>query len=252
MAQTGDSFFKPAPPGHHRARTTNTWTSAHPLDGVVRPAFEGGLAVRVRTKSSGALEDWAGVHADLGAVIAYADQALAFMDAGGTIEIVERALTSAALIAYGRCFGSGIRHLAQLDLSGLTSEELKAHQHFRDLRDKYIAHSINSHEQNITHAVLAEPPADPELLQVNHLHVSSDPLNHLGFTHLRALATKLEAQLGLQFDQALANVRAEVLAISLDHLYSIDPLEIHLPGVEESGLSRRQRPRKKRSRAPDA
>lgn len=54
------------------------------------------------------------------------------------------ALCRAAFTSYGRCFGSGIRPGLNSDIVARLSDELKQrHQQVKDLRDKWVAHSVN-------------------------------------------------------------------------------------------------------------
>ncbi|MGF1879292.1 hypothetical protein L4D77_29040 [Photobacterium frigidiphilum] len=58
------------------------------------------------------------------------------------------AIGTAGLIKYMRCFHSGKRSSLSIDdLSSFTEEERKAHQYFKALRDKHVAHSVSSYEQ---------------------------------------------------------------------------------------------------------
>src|SRR5262245_52172313 len=63
------------------------------------------------------------------------------------------ALTTAALVRYGRAFATGMRHSLRNFkagfLSKLTPEQLEKHQRLIDFRDKHIAHSANAFEENI-------------------------------------------------------------------------------------------------------
>lgn len=54
------------------------------------------------------------------------------------------ALCRAAFTSYGRCFGHGIRSGLNKDFVGRLNDDLKQrHQQVRDLRDKWVAHSVN-------------------------------------------------------------------------------------------------------------
>lgn len=59
-------------------------------------------------------------------------------------EHTRHALCRAAFTSYGRCFGSGIRSGLNKDIVGRLPDELKQrHQQVKDLRDKWVAHSVN-------------------------------------------------------------------------------------------------------------
>lgn len=63
------------------------------------------------------------------------------------------ALSIAAAVMYSRPFMEGVRHrLGVDDLKMLTAQQRQAHDHLRAYRDKHIAHSVNSLEENIVRA----------------------------------------------------------------------------------------------------
>ncbi len=67
-------------------------------------------------------------------------------DREGTLGI--DAIGTGVLIKYMRCFHAGTRcSLSTDDLSSLSEDERKAHQYLKLLRDKHIAHSVNSYEK---------------------------------------------------------------------------------------------------------
>ncbi len=51
------------------------------------------------------------------------------------------------VIRYSRAFVNGVRHgLRGEEIAFLTEEQYAAHEHFRALRDKHFAHSVNAFE----------------------------------------------------------------------------------------------------------
>jgi len=61
---------------------------------------------------------------------------------------VEEGLVSAAVIKYGRCFTKGVRmRLGVNDLAGLDPDNITAHEYFIELRNKFVAHSVNAFEE---------------------------------------------------------------------------------------------------------
>ena len=60
-------------------------------------------------------------------------------------DVFRRALWTAAVVSYGRCFKKSQRKA--LDPDSLDLESLKLHQEFEAVRDKHIAHSDNAFEQ---------------------------------------------------------------------------------------------------------
>lgn len=65
------------------------------------------------------------------------------------------AIASAAIVRYLRCFGGGVRlGLSQTHLNQLQPENLKNHLYLKDLRDKFIAHSVNPFEESYVNATI--------------------------------------------------------------------------------------------------
>lgn len=61
-------------------------------------------------------------------------------------QLVEAVVTT-ALVRYFRCLGTGVRlGIQEDDLAGLSEEEMKSHRYLKDLRDKYVVHSVNPYE----------------------------------------------------------------------------------------------------------
>ncbi|MGB7542427.1 MAG: hypothetical protein WBM28_10475, partial [Burkholderiales bacterium] len=67
------------------------------------------------------------------------------------------ALSTAACISYAKCFSSGVRQSLDSDLLSTADTELKKLHHFVvNLRDKHIAHSVNSFEENFVTVHIGE------------------------------------------------------------------------------------------------
>lgn len=66
-------------------------------------------------------------------------------------------LVAAAVVRYGRCFASGVRRrLKREDLAKLDASDLAAHDYFKALRDKFVAHSVNPFEDTYVTAAATE------------------------------------------------------------------------------------------------
>ncbi|MCX7278906.1 MAG: hypothetical protein NTZ15_16560 [Burkholderiales bacterium] len=98
------------------------------------------------------LADLYGVQHDLDEAIRYCDLHIEIdpTEPGISIEEILRreqtrhALCRAALFSYGRCFGGGVRVGLGLDLINRLPVELKdRHTQVKNLRDKWVAHSVN-------------------------------------------------------------------------------------------------------------
>lgn len=123
------------------------------------------------------LADLSGVHADLVTTVDLCDRINAEAQKQPLDILLLEALCAAALIKYGRTFTSGVRAGVPADvLSSLLPEHQAAHRRFKDLRDKWVAHSVNAFEETKVVAYLVPPergPAGSSSIGVQHTTVVS-------------------------------------------------------------------------------
>lgn len=71
--------------------------------------------------------------------------------------LIVEGLVTAALIRYYRCFSTNVRlGLRRADIEKLDPEILGQHDYFKNLRDKFVAHSANPFEENWVTATASE------------------------------------------------------------------------------------------------
>jgi hypothetical protein len=99
-----------------------------------------------RIKEAQALADYTGIAQDLWGAREFAKLYLEQLK-NRDLTFIE-ALMIAMIVRYARPFVSGIRLSLPMPADVLTDDQLAKHQHFRDIRDKYIAHSVNAFEEN--------------------------------------------------------------------------------------------------------
>lgn len=102
-------------------------------------------------KQAAALSSLGGFAADLEGVIANCDYLEELDDLANMNFLVWEAVSAASVVRYCRCFNEGLR-TAQVRLSRVIAQapaHLKdAHEYFKLVRDKHVAHSVNDYEQN--------------------------------------------------------------------------------------------------------
>jgi hypothetical protein len=122
---------------------------------------------------------------------------------------------AAVLIRYGRAFTSGIRAgLPSEVIDTLDPEHQKWHQYFKDTRDKWIAHSVNSFEENEVRAWLMPLERGPN--GVTGISVLQHRVTSLGsddITMLKTLSTEVRRRVGEL--KAAENVKVLALARTL-------------------------------------
>jgi hypothetical protein len=101
-------------------------------------------------------------------------------------------ICAAAIIKYGRTFPSGVRSgVATKLVNKLSMEHQGSHQFFKDLRDKWIAHSVNSFEENEVTAWLMPPERGP--LGVTGISVRQHRVSSLSVEDIRTLKSLCQA-----------------------------------------------------------
>lgn len=92
------------------------------------------------------LEDLIGIEYDLLKTVEWCNR---FDDLENEMFWLVEPLTTSILIFLSRAFGGGVRSKhANTLLSSLTDEQATKYQHFIDLRNKHIAHSVSEFEEN--------------------------------------------------------------------------------------------------------
>ncbi len=122
-----------------------------------------GTFVNIDLKEASRLSDLTGISADLSDAQELANELKKLLaDADWNRWNVE-ALTIAILVKYSRPFSNGIRDKLEIDkLPALSEEQREKHRHLMAFRNKHIAHSVNSYENNQPIARYVEGREDTE------------------------------------------------------------------------------------------
>lgn len=158
------------------------------------------------------LADLAGVETDLREV---EDYCLRFLDEQQKeqpdwklLEII----CAAALIRYGRAFGSGIRSAVPPEVMEELGPHLREqHDYFQAARDKWIAHSVNTFEENQVCAWLTPPERGP--IGVYGITVRQQRVTSLGHEAIAVLGS-LAKEVREGVERASKIEKAKVLAIA--------------------------------------
>lgn len=184
------------------------------------------------TSATQRLADLSGVAADLLRTQELCDRLDVELQKTPMDALVIEAFSAAALVKYGRIFGSGVRtKIPQEVLSGLPADQLDAHRMFKDLRNKWVAHSVNAFEDNIVVAYLVPPErGDPG--------VSSIGTQHTRVLSLSQKQVKMLKQLASTIDQKIATLLKDENAKALEYARAVDPAtlydQVDLPPVAPS------------------
>jgi hypothetical protein len=158
--------------------------------------------------------------------------------------LVVRALWNASLVAYARCWATGVRvGLPDGLLDQLPGDGRGFHDHLMTLRDKHIAHSVNPFE-DVAIGVFVAPAATSEGAPdfgVGHLLQKLISFESEGLTHFEALATFLSAHVATMYQAQCEVVRAEAAAMGADAVLALPPVQLVTPGPTEVGVSKVRR-----------
>ncbi len=160
------------------------------------------------------LADLLTIRADLEFVAEAADRLAGLLDKEPLDGVIAKALQSAALIAYVRCFTSGKRF-------GLTEQTLdrgpegarEYHRYLKDMRDKHIAHSVSPFERMAVGAVLSvDEDAVEGVAQFHMQHITFDKEGAIQLArYARQLSTVLNAD-GKKLTEDVQRKASETIA----------------------------------------
>lgn len=191
---------------------------------------EGYRAVAVDTESAAELRDLASLRRDLELASVYAK---AFCDqvpeANEEINTREPfyGLWFAALICYGRCFGSGVRHVGKVAIDGLEKEEFEGHKYLLALRDKHIAHAVNGYEDTAVFAILTDSSfMSRQVTRTGQVHaeIADDPIAKAAI--LLELCAKHLAQLTRRIWDLHRAIGRELYMMGPDAVYALPPVKL--------------------------
>lgn len=192
-------------------------------DSYARP---GERTVVVTTQSTKELRDLASLSRDFELAEAYLDHYLA-----GDIEGDEEyaspldAMWMTAVIFYARAFSNGVRHAAKPELVDVTSDEETMHKYVLDVRNKYIAHSVNGFENvDVVAFLTASSFAKPAITGIGHIHnalsrmerPSAEAFRQLCRRHSQALRRRM-ASTHVAITQELGDLGSEATYRLKDH-----------------------------------
>lgn len=104
--------------------------------------------VEIEIPEAEALSDLYGIEFDLNSVEELCTKAIESSKSNPRDYYLEDIFVSYAIIRYGRCFTKGTRiWLNDNDVKNIDPFLLERHHHYMQLRNKYIAHSVNAFEE---------------------------------------------------------------------------------------------------------
>jgi hypothetical protein len=133
-------------------------------------------------------------------------------------------MSVAALVRYFRCFSSGVRpKLPSEIVENAPDEWSKAHQYYKDVRNKHVAHSVNLLEENVITAAIPEsdyPNFKVESLGFYHQRLS--PMGPSDVENLRSLAEGVRHGLEEKKDAEMGELLKKVQEVPIEDLVAKD------------------------------
>lgn len=157
-------------------------------------------------------------------------------------EIIVESLCAAAIIRYGRTFPSGVRAGVTSEVIDALDSDLKSlHRYFKDLRDKWIAHSVNCFEENRVLAYLA--PEKAGVNSVAWIVVQQNRVAGLGsqnINKLKMLCETIRKHLSLIITQEKDELLKLARSLPASYFVGKEGPDIFVPGQGNPSKSRRK------------
>lgn len=156
--------------------------------------------------------------------------------------LVREALFRSAIIQLLKCFdGTGARsHLAVDKIFAGQPLGREVFQHFKELRNRTIAHDENSHMQTIPVAVLNDGSKDHKVETVMSLGVSLQILDQDSFNNLATTVKFVFDWVAAEYEKLCLELKAELETKSYAELSSMSPAQYSKPKPEDVSKRRKR------------
>jgi hypothetical protein len=191
-----------------------------------------------------ALASLAGIRDDLRQVLSYCESVEEQVRTMYHVPVTWDGMTTAAVVAYARCFNGGARKYPyQKLIVHFSADMLDAHNYFRALRDKHVAHSVNTYEENllvVTVEMDGSVPQGVESVDISSRRVVGVGEQDLG--RLRALAQSVLTAADRLYEVEQGLVLEQLRMLPLEPMVAErgEPLPAFL--LEQSITDKRRKP----------
>jgi hypothetical protein len=198
--------------------------------------------INLTIKDAEYLADLTGIFRDIETTVNICDILIELLKNRPTESVLLEALMGAALVRYVRVFSKGTRcTLPHSILSDLSPKLRKYHKVFKDIRDKYVAHSVNAFEENQVVAYLM--PEDGGLLRATSISVQEKRLVSLGVTDiqkLKELCNALVSSVCKMITEENSRVLKLARSMPFEALYSQVAPPVRDFDIKEAGRGRKR------------
>lgn len=146
-----------------------------------------------------------------------------------------------ALTLYGRAFAKGRRHAARATPDIYNDSDLEAHRFLIDIRNKFIAHSVNAFEQAAIFAIIADSPDGGfKVLGAGSQHSSFARLSRRRALQVSKMCSIQMEDIDARMATAQKAVMAEVSGLSEERISRLQ--ELGMVRIDESAVGRDRPP----------
>lgn len=186
------------------------------------------------------MADYHAITQDLGFVMQCCTKLLGLLEEPKQDGPLIRALYTAALVAYVRCFSTGVRSSkVNPEIFASIEGALQRHQSIKDMRDKHIAHSVNAFEDTSIGAMLSNPTTGQKMVVGTIVLTGSRVSDSAeGIKQIGSLAKIAFESAKARFDALQIEVLAEARALNIDELYARPTPRFTAPSYDVVAKSR--------------
>lgn len=180
-------------------------------------------AVQITIPEAETLADLFGIEYDLDESAQLCGKALELCQESPIDYRLVEAVVTAALVRYFRCLGTSVRLGIQADdLVGLNHEEMKSHRYLKDLRDKYVVHSVNPFEHS--YVTVTATDRDGEILPITSISSGNHRiiLTRETAEMLRAVVRRVRDIIGVKILAEKERVLKVIQALPLEEVHAGD------------------------------
>lgn len=156
--------------------------------------------------------------------------------------IIRHSLYTVALNYYARSFKSGVRDACSIDSLSLTTEEKQEHDRLVALRDKWIAHSVNSLDQVAVGVLLTSFENDASVMDIARIRLRMWDIPNENVQDveefIRSVRRRVEAKNQEAYEQLLSKARATPIAV----LQALPEISLVAPGDDLQTVAGRRAP----------
>ncbi len=195
--------------------------------------------VRVEYEEAQQLADLTAIFRDLKFVREALQRLLTLSDENSEDGVLIQSYWTAALIAYARCYATGVRFGLREDILQRREGATEVHEFVKGLRDKHVAHSVNPFEQTAVGLILSEPTSAERKVEgvatLATTHITADAEGVRSFLAIVGMAMEHVKEEAERWKARTLEVARQ---LPIDDLYRRERLRVTAPGPQDASRAR--------------